>query len=36
MFLGHFSRDPAERTFATRITVRADFCSLCPSERSLG
>ena len=31
MFLGHFSRDPAARTFATRMTVRADCVFTLPA-----
>jgi len=31
MFLGHLSRDPAARVFATRITVRADFLFTLPA-----
>jgi uncharacterized membrane protein len=31
MLLGHFSRDPAARSFATRMTVRADFLFTLPA-----
>ena len=31
MFLGHFSSDPADRGFATRTTVRADFVFTLPA-----
>lgn len=31
MFLGHFSRDPSDRPFATRMTVRADFLFTLPA-----
>jgi uncharacterized membrane protein len=31
MFLGHFSRDPAARRFATRMTVRADCVFTLPA-----
>jgi uncharacterized membrane protein len=31
MFLGHFSRDPAARAFASRMTMRADFLFTLPA-----
>src|SRR6516225_1653133 len=31
MFLGHFSPDTAARSFATRMTVRADFLFTLPA-----
>jgi uncharacterized membrane protein len=31
MFLGHFSRDLAARTFASRVTMRADFLFTLPA-----